>query len=92
MIKPSFFVYSWGGGGVEGADFVLLSDYPCSAKFSVSDKVKAISGADTGDGEEGEKEVQPSMEEGLIGEQKADDHSQLSGKHSAYIALRNRWH
>ena len=59
----------------------LLSDYPCSAKVSVSNKVEAISGAKTGDGEEGEKEEQPSMEEGLTGEQKADDHSQLSGKH-----------
>ena len=46
----------------------------------MSDEVEAISGVETGDGEEGEKEVQPSMEEGLTGEQKADDHSQLLGK------------
>ena len=59
----------------------LLSDYPCSAKVSVSDEVEAISGAETGDVEEGEKEEQPSMEEGLTGEQKPDDHIQLSGKH-----------
>ena len=72
-----------GGGGVEGADFVFivwLSLFKL-AKVSVSDKVEAISGAETCDVEEGEKEVQPSMEEGLTGEQKADDHSQQSGKH-----------
>ena len=80
VYKPSFFVCSWGGWRVQ--ILYLMSHYPCSTKVSVSNKVEAISGAETGDGVEGEKEVQPSMEEGLTGEQKPDDHSQLSGKHT----------
>ena len=56
----------------------------------MSNKVEALSIGEAGDGEEGEG--QPSMEEGLTGEQKTDDNSlQLSGKHRLTAWLPWRW-
>ena len=69
---------------VEGTDFVYnncMIILNCSVGVSVSDEVGAgslaLSGAEAGDGEEGDEQL--SME-GLTGEQKNDDHSQVSGK------------
>ena len=62
---------------VEGADFVYnncMIILNCSAGVSVSDEVEAgslaLSGAEAGDGEDGEK--QQSMKEGLTGDEKND--------------------
>ena len=69
---------------VEGTDFVYnncMIILNCSVGVSVSDEVGAgslaLSGAEAIDGEEGEEQ---SSIEGLTGEQKNDDHSQVSGK------------
>ena len=55
----------------------------------MSDEVETISVGEAGDGEEREVE-QPSME-GLRGEQKTDDNSQLAGKHRLTACLPWRW-
>ena len=45
----------------------------------MSDETEAVSGCEAGEGDEGKRE-QPSNMEGLTGEQKTDDDSQLAGK------------
>ena len=45
----------------------------------MSDETEAVSGCEAGEGDKGKRE-QPSNTEGLTGEQKTDDDSQLAGK------------